>query len=518
MTTQTFSDRLTQLPGWLACSIALIAGALAPLSLAPFHFWPIGIASTAIFSLLIFQQTTAQVVKRSFCFGLGFYGVGVSWVFVSIHFYGGASAAFAAFLTLLFVSFLAVIFSLPFYLFGRWLNRHALGLLVAFPVIWMLGEWLRSWLLTGFPWLYLGYAHVHTWLAGWAPVTGIFGLSFFVALTGVVIAGWCLRAQLIQAQTQSNRTLISASLLLGLIWLGGAGLKTVEWTELGEKAIQVAIVQPDIAQDIKWQADYEQPTLDLLTDMSSELWDNDWIIWPEAAVPLTYHDALPFLNQINQRADETDTGLITGIIYDDMSARRYYNSIAGFGNALGIYHKRRLVPFGEYVPLEDWLRGLIQFFDLPTSIISLGPQQQGGIRVKTIDIAPAVCYELAYPDLMAESAAKAQVLLNVSNLGWFGDSIGPPQFLQMGQMRALETGRYLVYSTNNGTSALINQRGQIEHQSQAFVAQTLSGAIYPATGLTPFMHWGSWPLIIFALALIAAQLMMQKQKSKPNPE
>lgn len=507
MTTQTLSDRLTQLPGWLACGIALIVGALAPLSLAPFHFWPIGMVSAAIFALLIFQQSTARVMQRSFCFGLGLYGVGVSWVFVSIHFYGGASAAFAVLLTFLFVSFLALVFSLPFYVFGRWLNRHALGLLVTFPMIWMLGEWLRSWLLTGFPWLYLGYAHVDTWLAGWAPVTGIFGLSFFVVFTGAVIAAWCLRGQLTQ---DSNRLLTGATLVLGLIWLGGAGLKTVEWTELGEEAIQVAIVQPDIAQDIKWQTDYVQPTLDLLTDLSSDLWDNDWIIWPEAAVPLTYHDALPFLNEMNQRADETDTGLITGIIYDDMSARRYYNSIVGFGDALGIYHKRRLVPFGEYVPLESWLRGLIHFFNLPTSIISLGPRQQGGIRVNNIDIAPAVCYELAYPELMAESASKAQVLLNISNLGWFGDSIGPPQFLQMGQMRALETGRYLVYSTNNGTSALINRSGKIEQQTRAFVAETLSGKIYPATGATPFMWWGNWPLIIFGFLLIICQSILRR--------
>src|SRR5690606_15199001 len=162
-----------------------------------------------------------------------------------------------------------------------------------------------------------------------------------------------------------------------------------------------------------------EPTLQLLTDMSQNLWHNDWIVWPEAAVPLTYHQALPFLNQINQQADLTGTGLITGIIYDDLQSRNYYNSVAGFGSALGIYHKRRLVPFGEYVPLEHWLRGLIQFFNLPTSIINLGPREQRGIRIGDITIASAVCYELAYPDLMARIAVSAQVLLSVSNLGWF---------------------------------------------------------------------------------------------------
>lgn len=503
ITLTSLPQRLLQLPGWSANILALIAGALLPLSFAPFFLWPLGIFSTAVFALLVCQQTPTRVFKRSFCFGLGLYGVGVSWVYVSIHFYGGASAFLAALLTLIFVSFLALVFSLPFYCFGRWLNRSSISLILAFPIIWMLGEWLRSWLLTGFPWLYLGYGHVQTWLSGWAPITGIFGVSFIVVFTGAVLATWL-------CNLQKSRALIVASLALGIFWCGGALLKNISWTELGDDAIQVAMVQPDISQDLKWQTSHVDPTLQLLTDMSSNLWQNDWIVWPEAAVPPTYHQALPFLNQINQQADKTNTGLITGIIYDDIAQRRYYNSIAGFGDALGIYHKRRLVPFGEYVPME-WLRGLIQFFNLPTSIISLGPAQQGGIRVNGVDIAPAVCYELAYPDLMAESARKAQVLLNVSNLGWFGDSIGPPQFMQMGQMRALETGRYLVYSTNNGRSALINQRGEIEQQSEPFVAQTLSGKIYPATGNTPFMRWGSSPLAIIGLLVLIAMGWLNKR-------
>src|SRR5690606_6766143 len=176
---------------WSANILALIVGALIPLSFAPFFLWPIGIFSTAVFALLVYQQTSIQVFKRSFYFGLGLYGVGVSWVYVSIHFYGGASAFLAALLTLIFVSFLALVFSLPFYCFGRWLNRSSLSLILAFPIIWMLGEWLRSWLLTGFPWLYLGYGHVQTWLAGWAPITGVYGVSFIVVFTGAVFAA-CL--------------------------------------------------------------------------------------------------------------------------------------------------------------------------------------------------------------------------------------------------------------------------------------------------------------------------------------
>lgn len=498
--------RLLHLRNWQACLLALVAGALTPLSLAPFDLWPIAILSLCLFALLLWQQSGLRTLLRSFCFGLGFYGVGVSWVFVSIHFYGGASLVLAALLTFIFVAFLALVFSLPFYVLGRWLHQSPGALLVMLPLLWLLGEWLRSWLLTGFPWLYLGYGHLDTWLAGWAPLLGVYGPSLIVMLT----AGFLAQLLLQLGQAQALSRLLIPGLLATSLWLGGLGLKQITWTQLDEKPVQVALVQPDIAQDIKWQDFYAMPTLELLLDLSEAHWDKDWIIWPEAAVPLTYHEALPFLNEINQRASDTGTGLITGIIYDDKHSRRYYNSLAGFGEGMGIYHKRRLVPFGEYVPLEDWLRGLIQFFNLPTSIISLGPQDQKGLKVGEVSIAPAICYELAYPELMARSAREAQVLLNVSNLGWFGDSMGPPQFLQMGRMRALETGRYLVYSTNNGVSALVDNKGRVGQQTRAFTAESLAGKIYPAQGLTPFMRWGAWPLVMLALLWIGIALFRSK--------
>lgn len=504
-TVRLLPQGFSQLPTWLTYLLALSAGALAPLSLAPFNYWPLGIVSTAVFASLIYQQNIRPLLYRSFYFALGLFGVGVSWVYVSIHFYGGASTLFAGLLTFIFVSFLALVFSLPWLVLSTRFYRTPGTFIIAFASIWMLGEWLRSWLLTGFPWLYLGYGHQATWLSGWAPVIGVFGIGFIIALSGAVIVH--------TLRTRTAKQTISYSLLLAVFWGSGIFLKTIAWTQVSQQAIQVAQVQPNIAQDIKWQASYAQPTLTLLSDMSSKLWQNDWIIWPEAAVPFTYQEAMPFLTKLNQQAEDTNTGLITGIIYDDLRTQRYYNSIAGFGNALGIYHKRRLVPFGEYVPLENWLRGVIELFDLPTSIISIGPKNQRGLRVKQIDIAPAVCYELAYPDLIAETAKNTQVLLSVSNLGWFGDSIGPPQFLQMGQMRALETGRYLIYNTNNGTSALINELGEITAQTQAAVAQTLTGAIYPATGITPFMHWGSKPMVAISLLLLLATAWIKRQSS-----
>lgn len=510
MTASPFAVRLQTLPNWLVCLLCLGAGALIPLSLAPFKLWPLGLAGMTILALLLEQGSLKQVFLRVWCFGVGMYGVGVSWIYVSIHNFGGASPVLAGLLTLIFVLFMALMFSLPFYLYGRWFSRWRWSLLIAFPACWLLGECFRYWFLTGFPWLYAGYAHLHTPLAGWAPVVGVIGTGFICALTAGVMA------QAIWQWRQLSLVLLGG--LVGAIWISGFFLRDIAWTHLDEEPVKVAMVQPNISQEIKWSADFVEPTLDLLRTMSEDLWDHDWVIWPEAAIPLTYHQALPFLNEMNDRATATATGLVTGIIYDNPQDYRYYNSIAGFGDALGIYHKRRLVPFGEYVPLEDWLRGLIHFFDLPTSIIAFGPMEQRGIHINGVAVSPSVCYELVYPDLVAFSARDAQVLLTISNLGWFGESIGPLQFMEMAQMRALETGRYLVYSTNNGSSAFIDEKGRIVKASNAFTTETFTGVVYAADGLTPFMRWGSLPLAFLSLVLLIGVRVGRGKEPAPVAE
>ncbi len=398
---------------------------------------------------------------------------------------------------------MAIIFTLPFYIFARWFNRHSLGLIIALPACWLLGEWVRTWLFTGFPWLFLGYAHINTPLAGWAPITGVMGISFILVFTAAVIVDWIWR---IKSEPENKSVLIIASVCCATFWIAGTGLKNITWAEPDTTPIKIGMVQPNIDQSIKlsFNQDTTMAALDQLRDLSTDLWTNDWVIWPEAAIPtsLTYHDALPFLEEMNTKASEHDAALFTGVIYEDRDKQKYYNSIAGLGQGYGFYHKRRLVPFGEYVPLEDQLRGLIEFFNLPTSFIHLGPQDQHGLIAKGVRITPAICYEIVYPDLIAQAAKETQVLLSVNNLGWFLDSIQSKQFMQMAQMRALETGRYLVYSTNNGPSAIIDNHGKILSRSDSFRAQTFTGVIYAVKDWTPFMVYGSGPLVIFATLLL----------------
>ncbi|MGQ9425801.1 apolipoprotein N-acyltransferase [Gilvimarinus sp. F26214L] len=483
---------------WQWPLLALLAGALVPLSFAPFDIWPIALPCLTVFALLLWRSDARQAFGRSLAFGLGLFGTGASWVFVSIHDFGNASPPFAVLLTVLLVAVLATVFALPFLVLGRWLSRSPLALLVALPALWVIGEWLRSWLFSGFPWLYLGYGHLNTWLAGWAPVIGVMGLSYLVALAGTGIAfAWMERKRRAFA-------VIPLVLALGL-WGAGLPLSKVEWTESYREPLNVGLVQGNIPQDKKWDPAWLETTLSRYFTMSESLWpDSDWVVWPEAAMPLLYHQALPFIDELRSRALQHDAALITGVLYDSREDRAYYNSIVGLGLGSGIYHKQRLVPFGDYVPLRDWFGPILSIFDLPMSVLEPGPPDQKGLQVSDALIAPSICYEIAYPDVVANGAAESHILITVSNDAWFGASLGPLQHMQIAQMRALETGRYLIRATNNGVSALVDSRGRIIARTEQFVQQTLQGEVELRRGETPFMRWGTEPLVVLCLLLVAA--------------
>lgn len=496
--------------------LLLLSGAAITLSFAPFNIWPISLLSLTVFALVLKEQSLANCLKRSFVFGLGLYLGGVHWVFVSVHNFGGASVLLASLIVLIFALFMALVFALPFYILGKWFRDHPLNLIIVLPACWLLGEWMRSWLLTGFPWLYLGYGHLDTWLSGWAAIGGVMSISFIIGLSAAVLAETILWLK--KESSLSNTSLISAVVTAFGLWIVGFFLQSIVWAKPDTTPIRVAMVQPNLSQDIKlnWSEESVYQSLDQLKEQSKELWKNDWVIWPEAAIPtaLTFHTALPFLEEVNAIASDNQAALFTGVIYDDADKNKYYNSIVGLGSGYGFYHKRRLVPFGEYVPLEDQLRGLIEFFNLPTSFIHLGPSEQHGLIAKGIRITPAICYEIVYPDLIAQSAKETQVLLNINNLGWFLDSIQSKQFMQMAQMRALETGRYLVYNTNNGPSAIVDNKGKVLAQSHAFQAETLTGTIYPVKDWTPFMIIGSWPLVALLSVFVFGLWLLNRRSLK----
>ena len=483
--------------GWTGHLLAVIAGALVTPSLAPFNLWPLGIASTALLVWLLSDLTPKQAASRGWFYGFGLFGVGTSWVYVSIHVYGYAPIPLAAFLTLIFSAGLGIFTSVTFYCYARWVRDCDSGQLLGFAAVFVLGEWWRSWFLTGFPWLYMGYGHIDTPLAGWAPVGGIYALGFVVALTGAVIS----------YGLQRQKIILSHLLMVAALWLGGFLLNTINWTTpTDQPAIKVAMVQANIPQEVKWRQDQYQATLKLYRETSAALWaENDIVIWPEAAIPAYYQSAKPFLGLMSNKAKQHNTTLITGIPFrekDPAGNTHRYNSIMAFGAGDGLYHKQRLVPFGEYVPLENSLRGLIQFFDMPMSNFSAGAQWQAGIKAGDLTLAPFICYEIVYPGLVTQWLPKADMLITISNDAWFGRSIGPLQHLEMAQMRALESGRYLLRPTGSGVSAIINQRGKILARGDQFTREVISGEALVFGGATPFAITGSWPVLILCMAII----------------
>ena len=474
--------------------LALFCGATLTLSFAPFSIWIIAVGSVGLFSLLLMGAGRARSFALAFSFGIGLFGTGASWIYVSIHDYGQASVALAAGLTAIFVVGIALVFALPFIFYGMLNNRLAATRLLAFPALWVLGEWFRTWFLTGFPWLFLGYAPLETPLAGWAPVTGIYGLSGAVALTGAA-AGLLLTERFSSAA-------IGGLVILAGVWGGGFYLQQKSWTEATGDTLSVALVQPNHPLLEKWNPDAIPTILDNFTATNAGLSDKDIVVWPEAAIPRLQHTVQPFLNQQDKLAAASNTALIVGIPIADHETD-YYNGVIGLGVATGEYRKQRLVPFGEYVPLEQLLRGAIAFFDLPMSAFKAGPKNQTPIHIGNgIQIATAICYEIVYPDLVAENTRVANILLTVSNDTWFGRSIGPHQHLQMAQMRALENGKPLIRATNDGFTALINAKGKVQKIIPRFESGILEGWVTPRIGETPYAKRGSIPVIILSLFVL----------------
>ena len=483
--------------------LALFAsGALLPLSLAPFYLWPVAIASMAVLFRNLQEQSLKQALAKSLVFGFGMFFAGVSWVYVSIHEHGFIPAPLALIATTLFCLFIALLFALPFTL-SALIPQKPASWLIGLPAIWVLSEWFRSWIFTGFPWLYSGYTHTETWLSGWAPIGGVMWLSFLTALAAAILS------QLTQPH-RNQRSVKLASLAIAAAVVSGYFLQQVNWTSPTGKNLSVVLIQPNTDQNKKWVYSELEGILQELQSQTQPHWGADIIIWPEAAIPTTPKNVWKFLDRLDQQAKVNQTALIAGIPTYHSSKRLFFNSVIALGANRGQYNKTRLVPFGEYIPVESLLRGLIRFFNLPMSSFSLGDADQPLLNIAGEKIATAICYEIVYPNLVANMAREASMLLTVSNDAWFGRSIAPRQHMQMARMRALENAKPMMRGTSNGVTALVDHRGEITATIEQFSAGELSGNIAPRSGQTVFSQTGSWPIVILSL-LICAGLIARRR-------
>ena len=486
---------MLKLPLKANLAASIIAGAMAPLALAPLNLWPLAPLSVVLFwYTLNHSNHTKNAMVNGLAYGLGYFGVGVSWVFVSMVDHGDTHWLLATVLTVLFCFGLALLYGVFAGLFYRLKHHHQYPSLL-FIGLWVSLDLLRAWLLTGFPWLYLGYAGLDTFVAGYAPILGVHGITLLLLFSGLLILGVQVKLHL------------RLALLAGL-WLTGYGLSTISWTQPSQKApLKVTILQADVKLKDKWSPQTLTPTLGYYFKQSYLHLGSDLIVWPETAIATYWDYIAPAFEPLSTLAKEKNTQIISGTVIRETpkAGANYYNGLVAFGAEDGQYYKQRLVPFGEYVPLESWLRGAINFFDLPMSAFKL-PLKEQGLLTQNIAIAGNICYEIAYPQLVAQQAAQAQMILTVSNDTWFEHSLAPWQHLQMAQMRALENRKPVVRATNSGVSALIDASGEITHIAPVYQQAQLTGLVTLMEGKTPYNTGLNWPVWLLSVGLILCGL------------
>ena len=483
--------------------MAAFAGALFPLGFSPYEFWPVLLLASGCIFYLTHQTDMRTTLIRGGLFGTGLFGAGTSWVYVSIHEFGSATPPLAALLTLSFVLLLTCVFIIPqFYTYNRLKQRFCIDKTwqkaLLFSGLWVLFEWFRTWFLTGFPWLLQGYALLGTPFQGWAPVVGVYGLSLLMVMTASLITSVFID------RFRFHKGQVVAVGCTTLAWLSALPLNNINWTTQTSK-LSFSAIQGNIPQSLKWEPGYLEDTIRTYFNLTRNEWGQDLVIWPENALPIFYSSVRPVMQQIDREASDNGSTFVTGIPMDDSSTGelRYYNSIVASGVGDGRYYKQKLVPFGEYVPLESLLRGLIDFFDLPMSAFSKGAHSQTLLEVPEATIAPYICYEVVYPDFAAEQARGSGLLITISNDTWFGRSIGPLQHYQIARMRSLETGRYMIRGTNDGKTALIDDKGRTVKSITRFEKGVLRGDVPVMKGTTPFMRFGSYPVLLLSLLMVA---------------
>ncbi|MFT5644747.1 MAG: apolipoprotein N-acyltransferase, partial [Janthinobacterium sp.] len=498
--------------------IAALAGATAILAFAPFGYWPLQIASLAI---LFYQILRANSIKRSFlvgwAFGFGWTAAGVHWLYIAMHDFGGMAAPLAALavalLTLFLGAYAGLVMAAAAWLRRRWTLSLPIMLLLVLPALWAVGEWLRGTVFTGFPWVVAGYAHNISPLAGYAPLLGVYGLGWLAAL----VAG----ALLLLRHRSRKFALALMLMVIGAGW----GLKSIAWTHAEGALISVRLLQGNVAQDEKFNPVRIEGALKMYQDAITA-GRADLIALPETAVSL-FPNQLPsdYLPSLARFAQETGSHVLLGIPLTD-GPSLFSNSALGIAPASASapsqpyrYDKHHLVPFGEFIPLG--FRWFVDLMTIPLGDFQRGAARQAAFLVKDQRILPNICYEdLFGEEIAAQLAAPQQgqkpatLLLNISNLAWYGESIAIDQHLQISQMRTLETGRPMLRSTNSGATAIIDGRGQIVAQLAPYTSGTLAANVQGMAGMTPYILLGNWLFLgLSALALAAAWLLRHRWRA-----
>ena len=481
-----------------------VSGLLLPMAFAPLQWWPLAPLCLGVLFLCWQTDDARQAARKGFLFGAGLFLTGTYWLYHSIHVLGKAPLALALFLMLGLVAIMGLYHAFLGYLVVRGkLQRGPLGWMVGLPFAWIMMEWWRGWFLTGFPWLSLGYSQTDAGLGALAPVLGVYGIGLAIA----VMTGGLLAVLLGRRHEK-----ILGVVVIAMIWLVAAILGRVQWTEHAGDELSVAIVQAAIPQEQKWLPEMLKPTQDLYVSMTDGHWDSDLVIWPEVAIPELISLVDEYLMQLRERMLEHGNTLMLGIIDFEPDKGVYRNTLLNLGSQVEFYHKRHLVPFGEFFPVPEFVRRWMRLQNLPYTDFEPGPSDQPPLHVKGFTVAPSICYEDAYGTEQRVFLPAAALLVNVSNDAWFGDTIAPHQHLQISRMRSMEARRYMVRATNNGISAVIGSRGELLEVSRQFVPAVIAAKVQPLSGETIYVRFGNWPLLVTGLITLIAVLLIKRNR------
>lgn len=479
--------------------IAFALGAATTTAFAPFGWWLI--APLLILPLLYICLTVSprDAAWHGFWFGFGLYLTGTYWIYTSVHVFGNAALWIALLLMVGLALLMSVFVALAGWLMSRLSQGEAWLLVFLAPAAWVFAEWIRSWVLTGFPWMGLGYGQIDSPMAGWAPVLGIYGVSFMLVVsTAAIIAA---------LMSVSNRGRIIGLVVTLAPWLLGGGLLAVEWTEPAGKAIRASIIQAGVSQDKKWDPDQLLPIMEYYHSSMLSVADSEIVLWPEVAIPQLDVNVEPFIARVEADARANGQTVLFGILEHNFARSvegRTHNSVMLVGtDERQRYRKRHLVPFGEYFPVPPRVREWMKMQNLPHADLSKGEAVQPLLTaVNGTQFAVAICYEDAYGTEQLYALPDAGILINVSNDAWFGDSIATDQHLEIARMRSLEFGRPALRSTNTGISAFIGADGDLLQTGKQFEPELMTANVVPYRGMTPYARVGNWLIIGLCLAIL----------------
>jgi apolipoprotein N-acyltransferase len=491
--------------------LATAAGALTVLSFAPFGLWPFALLGPAALFLLLADRSPGHGFRLGWLYGVGLMGVGVSWVRVSIAQFGGVEPWLAVGIAAGFALLMALYYGLVGWLGAKLsVRRTPVALLAVLPGLWVVAEWARGWLLTGFPWLALGYSQIDAPLGGLAPLVGVHGVSLGITLSAGAIA-LLLRPGVVPAV----RIAVLAG-MVGLWALAFAGGR-VTWSTPAGEPFTASVVQGNVEQQMKWRPETLAPTLKTYLDLSARALGSRLVVWPETAIPAFAHlvqDDL--LLPLESGFKEQGRDLLAGVPIEEDDGR-YYNAMLAIGaSGRDAYYKRHLVPFGEFLPFEPVLGPVLGFLEIPMSDFSAGPKDEPPLlKLAGHPAGISICYEDAFGAEVREALPAAGFLVNASNDAWFGDSLAPHQHLEIARMRARETERFLLRATNTGVSAIIGPRGEIVSRSRLFEQAVLTADVVPLAGATPFVRFGNAAPVGIALSLIVFGVSAARRRSTP---